>query len=99
MGFIQIIEFSTDDIDKHRALLDEVTERVGDRGTVRRGILCADRKQPGKYVSVVFFDSYESAMVNSDLPEVQEFAASMAAASNGAPVFHDLDVLEDITVG
>jgi hypothetical protein len=44
---------------------------------------------------LVFFDSYESAMENSALPETQASAQKWLAASDGAPVFHDLDVLQD----
>jgi hypothetical protein len=42
----------------------------------------------------VFFDSYESAMENSKLPETQAISEKMAAISE-SPVFHDLDVVED----
>ncbi len=44
---------------------------------------------------IVFFDSYESAMENSNLPETQAFAESLAALLDGPPTFLDLDVVED----
>jgi hypothetical protein len=43
----------------------------------------------------VFFDSYESAMENSKLPETQAAAEKYMALADGPPVFYDLDVLED----
>ena len=42
-----------------------------------------------------FFDDYASAMVNSGLPETDEFAAKQGALLEGPPGFLDLDVLED----
>ena len=44
---------------------------------------------------MVFFDSYESAMENSALPETQAVAEQYSKMSDGPPVFYDLDVLED----
>jgi hypothetical protein len=43
----------------------------------------------------VFFDSYDEAMENSNHPVTQEFSQKMMALSDGAPVFYDLDVVED----
>ena len=60
-------------------------------------MLCDDRDKPGRYVQVVFFDSYESAMKNSELPVTQEFAEKMGALADGPPTFYNLDVLEDRT--
>jgi hypothetical protein len=45
----------------------------------------------------VFFDSYESAMENSNRPETQAAAAKYMELSDGQPVFYDLDVIEDRT--
>ena len=57
--------------------------------------MAADRNQPGRYFAIVFFDSYESAMENSNLPETQAAAAKYMELSDGQPVFYDLDVIED----
>jgi len=46
---------------------------------------------------MVFFDSYESAMVNSGLPETKASADEFAALSVGPPTFYDLDVVDDQT--
>jgi hypothetical protein len=58
----------------------------------------ADRDNAGRYLQIVFFDSYESAMENSDLPVTQEFAQKMMALSDGPPTFHNLDVVEERTL-
>ena len=92
-GFVQIIEFTTSRIDEVLKLTEEMqTQR--DAGTARRGTLTADRDHPNHYVSVVEFDSYESAMENSNRPETSEFASRMAALCDGPATFHNLDVLE-----
>jgi len=46
----------------------------------------------------VFFDSYESAMENFNLPETQASAEQYMKMSDGPPVFHDLDILPDLGI-
>ena len=58
-------------------------------------IIAQDRNDPDRYVILAFFDSYESAMENSELPETQAFAQRQASLLEGTPVFHDLDVIDD----
>ena len=64
---------------------------------MRRSIVTRDRNDPDRYLIVVFFDSYESAMENSNLPETAEFAEKQMALLDGPPTFHDLDIVEDRT--
>ncbi len=97
MAFIQIVEFRTSKIDEMVELDDEWSERAGPDGTARRGILCEDRDDPGRFYQIVFFDSYESAMQNSENPLTQEFAGRMSALADGPATFHNLDVREDRT--
>jgi hypothetical protein len=42
---------------------------------------------------VIEFDSYESAMENSNRQETAEFASKMAALCDGPPTFYNLDVM------
>lgn len=97
MAFVQIIEFRSSRIDEILKLNDEWTDRAGSETTARRGVLCEDRDDPGHYVQVVFFDSYDSAMKNSELPITQEFAAKMSALAEGPAKFYNLNVVEDRT--
>jgi hypothetical protein len=99
MAFVQIIDFRTSKFDEMRKLEDDWEAAAGPESTARRVITSADRDNSGRYLQVVFFDSYESAMENSNLPVTQEFAQRMMALSDGPPTFYNLDVVEDRTLG
>ena len=95
MAFMQIIEFRTSDVDAVRKVDDEWRRATEGKRTVRRELVARDRNDPERYFALVFFDSYESAMENSALPETQAVAEQYSKMSDGPPVFYDLDVLED----
>jgi hypothetical protein len=95
MAFVQIIEFRTSDIEGVRRIDEEWRRGTEGRRTVRRELLARDHSDPDRYFAVVFFDSYESAMANSSLPETKASAEQYMKVSDGPPVFHDLDILED----
>jgi hypothetical protein len=95
VAFMQIIEFRTADIDGFRQVEEEWRRATEGKRTVRRDLIARDRSDPERYFVVVFFDSYESAMENSGLPETRHAAEQYMKLSSGPPVFHDLDILED----
>ena len=95
MAFMQIIEFRTSDVDAVRKVDDEWRRATEGKRTVRRELVARDRNDPERYFALVFFDSYESAMENSGLPETKSAAEQYMKATTGAPVFYDLDILED----
>jgi quinol monooxygenase YgiN len=95
MTFIQIIEARAEEIDELLALDAEWEQATEGKRTARRSIVTTDRNDPSRHLIIVFFDSYESAMKNSELPETQTFAERWAKVVDGPPVFHDLDVIAD----
>lgn len=95
MGFVQVIEFRTSKRDEMEKIGDDWEKAAAGDRKARRRVLCADRDNPGRYMNIVFFDSYEEAMENSALPVTQEFAQKMAALVDGQPTFFNLDVIED----
>ena len=95
MGFVQVIEYDTSKFDEMQAIGSEWEAAAGDDSKARRRVLCQDRDRPGHYVNIVFFDSYEEAMENSNLPLTQEYSGRMMALTDGQPTFHNLDVVED----
>ena len=90
-GFVQIVEFKTSQPEAIQALADEM-EPQRQAGTARRVTVTADRDRPGYHFTIAEFDSYESAMENSNRPETSEFAAKMAKLCDGPPTFRNLDV-------
>ena len=64
---------------------------------MRRSIVTRDRNDPDRYLLVVFFDSYESAMENSNLPETAAVRREADGAARRPAQFSDLDVIEDRT--
>ena len=98
MAFVQIIEFKTSKFDEMKKLGDEWEAAAGGSTTARRRILCQDRDNAGRYFNIVFFDSYESAMENSNNPATQEFSQKMMGLGDGPPTFYNLDVVEERTM-
>jgi hypothetical protein len=97
MGFVQIIEFRSSRIDEMRKLGDEWEQAAAGEDRTSRRVLCEDRDQPGHFFNIVFFDSYDEAMKNSELPVTQTFAEKMRALGDGEPTFRNLDVIEDVS--
>jgi hypothetical protein len=94
MGFIQIIDFHTSDIEGLKKADEEWRAATEGKRTLRREIVTRDRNDPSHYVILAFFDSYESAMENSALPETQASAEQYAALSEGVS-FADLDIIDE----
>ena len=95
MAFIQIIEVQAKNLDKLQAIDQDWEKATEGKRTARRSILTTDRNDPSRHLVIVFFDSYESAMENSNLPETAEFSSKWAEAVDGPITFHDLDVVDD----
>lgn len=95
MKFVQIIDFRSSKGDDVQKLTDEWVSSGAGKGRVGRGMMCADRDDPGRYVNIVEFPSYEAAMANSNDPDTQAFAAKMSALAEGPPTFVNLDVLQE----
>ena len=95
MAFVQIIEMRTKSFEELQALSDEFFAATEGKRTVQRSIVTRDHNDPDRYLILVFFDSYESAMENSNLPETAAFAEKQLALLDGPPTFFDLDVIDE----
>jgi hypothetical protein len=91
MTFLQIISFSTDRFEEFVELEHQWVADTAGKRTGVGGRLYADRDQPGHYVALDWFDSYDSAMTNSHLPETDAFAQKAMALSTGPVVFSNLE--------
>lgn len=92
MEFVQIIEFNSSRIDEVEALAEKF--RAGDNSATSApaAMMCADRDNPNRYMVIVEFPDYDTAMANSNRPEVGEFAKAMGELCDGPPKFHNLDL-------
>ena len=95
MKFAQIIEFTTRRIDEFNAGLDEWMARSEGHRIPHRAVLRQERDAQDRYLLMVEFASYEQAIENSGRPETGEFAAFLAAISEAALTFRNLDVLRE----
>jgi len=93
MTFVQLIEFTTSDIDAFNRTLDEWLAKTAGIRTASKAMQTRDRDRDGTYVHIVEFPSYEAAMENSNRPETAEFAAQLARLCDGPPTFRNLDVV------
>jgi quinol monooxygenase YgiN len=95
VNFVQIIEMHTKNVDQIMKLEDEWEKATEGKRTLRRSIVTRDRNDPDRYLVFAFFDDYDSAMVNSKLPETAEFGQKQTALLDGPMQFTDLDIVED----
>ncbi len=95
MAFIQIVECRTSRFDELRAIEQEWRQATEGKRTLQRSIITRDRNDPERHLLLAFFDSYESAMENSNLPETSEFGGRLAELVDGPVAFHDLDLIDE----
>ena len=95
MEFIQIIEFRTSKLAEVQEVGNEWERATEGKRKAGRSILCEDRDKPGRYLQIVFFESYEAAMENSAMPETDALSKKMMNLADGPPTFYNLDVIED----
>lgn len=91
-GFVQLIEFEASDIDAMNELIEKFRKEHPGVMTQTAARATADRDRPGTYVSIVEFDSYESAMEQSNNPELMKATSELAKLMDGPPRFRNLDV-------
>jgi quinol monooxygenase YgiN len=93
-GFVQVLEFTTTDLDGVRKVLTRWEEAIGDAKTVLGWQLTRDLTSEDRYLQIVSFPSREAATRNSDHPATTEFAIEFAQLCEGPVVFRDLEVIE-----
>ena len=91
MTFLQSIEFEGDQAEFEK-LLERYREIMGSDTTAKRAWLLADRDRPGTLIELVEFESFETAMANSEHPGTQRWAEE-AGSMFGAAVFRNLDLV------
>ncbi|MEV6110588.1 ester cyclase [Streptomyces sp. NPDC051940] len=95
MGFVQLIDCKTSDVDQLNRLMDNWAEATQGKRTATHSIVGQDRSDSTHVVEIVEFPSYEEAMKNSHLPETDRIFQEIVAACDEMPTFTDLDVVRD----
>jgi quinol monooxygenase YgiN len=93
--FVQLIEMRTKTVDEIQKLETEWEEATEGKRTLRKAIVGRDRNDPDRHIVIAFFDDYDSAMVNSNLPETQAIGEKQFALLDAPPQFTDLDVIDE----
>lgn len=97
-GFVQIMEIETSRIDEVVALSERMAHERGESLLASKATVTEDRDNPHHYFVVVEFDSYETAMKNSNDPETTRYAGELGELLDAPPRFHNLDVITVMTV-
>jgi quinol monooxygenase YgiN len=93
--FVQLIEMRTKQVDEIQRLEDEWERATEGKRTLRKSIVGRDRNDPDRHIVIAFFDDYDSAMTNSNLPETQTFGERQSALLEAPPTFTDLDIIDE----
>jgi quinol monooxygenase YgiN len=95
MTFIQTISFSSSRFDEMQKLMGEweAAQPPGSSpGFVGTRVL-RDRDNANGFMVIAEFESYETAMENSNRPETGAFAKQMGELTDGQPTYGNYDVL------
>jgi quinol monooxygenase YgiN len=91
-GFIQLIEYETNDVEAVEKAVQKFRDEHPDVMTFTTSRVAEDRDKPGTYISIVEFASYEEAMKQSGHPALSEFMQSVGPELMTNPRFRNLDV-------
>lgn len=91
-AFVQLVDFATERPDEWDGLVSRWIAAIGDERTTRWSLVGADRDRAGRYVGIVEFADYDSAMANSDHPATGKFLAELESICTEPPSFRNLDV-------
>jgi quinol monooxygenase YgiN len=94
-GFVQLVEFEASDIEDLKETLAQFRADHPEVITALTTKVTEDRDRPGTYIAINEFESYESAMEQSNHPLMSKFAELMASRMTGRQ-FRNLDVLYDL---
>ena len=89
MKFVQIMQ-QTGDVEEARAEIEGYFNSADTETKVKKLMLCTDRDVPGKMVTIVEFESWDTATDNNELDATQEGAAEAQATTD--ITYQNLDV-------
>lgn len=95
MTFVQLMEYTTSKPEEVKRVTEEWERATNGKRTASRVVTLKHHDRPDRYCELVFFDSHDAAMENSQLPETQDFAKKQQQLVDGEVSYLDLDVVED----
>ena len=95
MTFIQMMDYTTSKPDEMEQVAEEWERATEGKRTANRIVRTRYHDDPNRCCDLVFFDSHEAAMENSELPETQEYATKEQDLVDGEITYVNLDVVED----
>lgn len=95
MTFIQMMDYTTSQPDEMERVGEEYERATEGKRTAKRIVRTRYRSDPNRYCDMVFFDSYEAAMENSELPETQAYAKKEQDLADGEITYVNLEVVDD----
>lgn len=95
MTFVQAMDYTTSKPKDMEQLFEEWERATEGKRAAKRIVRTTYREDPDHYCDLVFFDSHETAMENSKLPETQEFAKKQQELVDGDITYLNLDVIEE----
>lgn len=94
MTFIQTVSFSSSRFEEMQKLMDEwnASMPAPSPGFVGTKVL-RDRDRDTAFMVIAEFESYETAMENSNKPETTAFAERMGELTDGPPTYGNYEVM------
>jgi len=97
MQYIQLVEFDTSHRpDEVRQAMDTWLDASRGKRSLQMAVVAADHDRPNHYWELLEFASASKAAQIAALPETKEAYDRWLRLLDGEPVFHNLDVVEQV---
>jgi quinol monooxygenase YgiN len=97
MQHIQLVEFETSQsVDDVRDAMDEWLTTSRGKRRLQMAVVAADRDRPNHYWELLEFASAEAAAESAELPETKAALDKWSSLLDREPVFHNLDVVQQL---
>ena len=97
MQYIQLVEFdASHPADEVRQALAAWLEAIRGNRTLQMAVVAADHDRGNHYWELLEFPSEEEAARSTGLPETKEAYERWLRLVDGEPMFHNLDVIEQV---
>lgn len=97
MQYIQLVEFNTNHpVDEVKQALDAWLVASRGKRTPHMAVVAVDHDRPNHYWELLEYVSEQEAVKTAELPETKAAFERWSRLLEGEPVFHNLDVIEQV---